>query len=76
MLPPQREHDFDKITVFEKTPKKVASGDPFWEEKWRKIDAGATRNREKVEKSWNLGGKFEEEKKVEKKVSKAVGLGG
>ena len=22
VLPPQREHDFDKITVFEKTPKK------------------------------------------------------
>ena len=49
----------------------MPSRDPFWEEKWRKIDAGATRNREKVEKSRNLGGKFEEEKKVEKKRVKA-----
>ena len=67
MLPPQWELDFNKITVFEKNTEKVASGDPFRDEKWRKIDAGATRNREKVKKSRNLGGKFEEEKKVKKK---------
>ena len=37
----------------------------------QKIDAGATGNRQKVQKSRNLGGKFEEEKKVEKKRAKA-----
>ena len=41
-----------------------------------KIDPGATRNREKVEKSRNLGGKFEEEKKVEKKRVKLIASAG
>ena len=76
LLFPRRERDFDKITVFEKNTEKVASGDPFWEEKWPKIDPGATRNREKVQKSKNLGGKFEEEKKVEKKRVKGIASAG
>ena len=46
VLPPQREHDFDEITVFEKTPKSVLSGDLFWNRKLLKIDAGVTRNRQ------------------------------
>ena len=50
----------------------MISGDLFRKEKWRKIDAGATRNREKVEKSWNLGGKFEEEKKAGKRRAEEI----
>ena len=37
-----------------------------------KIDAGATRNREKVEKSKKLGRKFGKEKKVEKKRAEPI----
>ena len=38
----------------------------------QKIDAGATGNRQKVQKSRILGGKFEEEKKVEKKRAELI----
>ena len=40
MLPPQREHDFNKITVFEKTPKKSAAGTSFGTQNRRKSTSG------------------------------------
>ena len=40
MLPPQREHDFNKITVFEKTPKKHAAGTCFGTQNRRKSTSG------------------------------------
>ena len=36
MLPPQREHDLGKITVFKKTPKTQPPGTYFGTQKWRK----------------------------------------
>ena len=50
LLFPRRERDFDKIAVFEKNTEKVAPGDPFWDPKRLKIDAGASQNRKKVRK--------------------------
>ncbi len=38
----------------------------------QKIDAGATGNRQKVQKSRNLGGKFEEEKKAGKRRAEEI----
>ena len=35
------------FSVFAKITEKVASGDQFWDQKWLKIDAGATQNRQK-----------------------------
>ena len=41
MLPPQREHNFNKIAVFEKTPKKWAAGTCFGTQNRRKSTPGA-----------------------------------
>ena len=50
VLPPKRERDFDKITVFKKNTEKVASGHLFWDQIWLKIDAGAAQKRQKWRK--------------------------
>ena len=40
------------FSVFAKITEKVASGDQFWDQKWLKIDAGATQNRQKSRKKY------------------------
>ena len=40
------------FSVFAKITEKVASGDQFWDQKWLKIDAGATQNRPKSKKKY------------------------